>query len=392
MKTSAIIRRIIPVLILLGLLLSSCSKPEPPQDSAEADTVEGLRSVYSLAFFPIAEGNDILYYSPDFLGRGNLWFYDLKTGYTAPLCGKPDCAHNTETCSAYFVDAALSGLSVYDNKLWYVAIGPTPEDRALRIYCQELDGTGRVQGRVFTQEEVSEATGDGRSLFYRGYYLKGGTFNKVIDEVPIRDGRIIAYSLEDGQRTEVFSKSFDQNSRVVIQPFDKWLYFSVCGTNVGDEGQSFTLCRWNLETRELEELYQDRIGYQITDMWADNDQVLLANSRSPEVYSFSLASRTVSPARNVDPEGQGWKFYCFSEDSMIFQKGDPRGFALRITDFSGSIRAEHVYDGKTEALLNICGGTDGKNVYLLQYALGSDGFHLLAIPLDGSEIKTLWAG
>ena len=382
---------IIILLILLVLSTASCSEPTPPQSETYDSKYHSVPTVGRKTLLPITEGNGVLYFAPSFPDNGSLWFYEFDTGYSAPLCAKPECEHNSKTCNAYFSGSNLRGISIFDNKLWFVGYGPTIEDHAPRIYYEELDGSGRVQKRIFTTEEYNEATGNGRNFFYGGYYFKGGYDTEVIDEVPFRPARVIAYDLETDERIEILNKRFDMFSEVCIQPLDEWLYISVCGLNYGDEEQSFTLYRWNLETRELEELYSGKVGHQFTEMWVDGDRIILISGILPEVYCFSLESKTLSLAWNADPEEEGWFFEAFTEDSAVFRRGDPRGFAIKAIDFSGNTLAEHVYDyQKTQNLYFPC-GSDGQYVYRVNHGLGKNPSKLLAIPLDGSEIKTLWS-
>ena len=72
-------------------------------------------------------------------------------------------------------------------------------------------------------------------------------------------------------------------------------------------------------------------------------------------------------------------------------KADPRGLALKIMDFSGNTVAQHSYDYKKVSLLFFDCGADDQYAYRMEYPVGGKGGRLLAIPLDGSEIKTLWS-
>ena len=104
----------------------------------------------SLPGCPMVESEDGYYFM-----SGNvclfLYYRDKATGATAPVCNKPECMHNDESCNAYL--GRVTALNYYSGKLFYVidsAFNKTGSKQT--ALCEvNLDGGGHKELLTFHQ-------------------------------------------------------------------------------------------------------------------------------------------------------------------------------------------------------------------------------------------------
>lgn len=89
-------------------------------------------------------------------GEGMIDFIDCESGKTAPLCGKPNCSHEDESCNAYFENPSYIG--AYDGYLYIIAVGNTEQDSRI-LYRVSPDGSERKEIRtLYSFEEEEDAS------------------------------------------------------------------------------------------------------------------------------------------------------------------------------------------------------------------------------------------
>lgn len=98
--------------------------------------------------------------------RGRIDFIDRKTGKQVPLCAKPDCTHEGESCNAYFLSPLV--IQKYDGMLYVVAVGS--EDGTRSLYRLSMDGSEREELKKLYATDDDDTEGCALSfLIHRGY-------------------------------------------------------------------------------------------------------------------------------------------------------------------------------------------------------------------------------
>lgn len=80
-------------------------------------------------------------------------FIDCESGKAAPLCGKPNCSHEDETCNAFFEGSSYIG--AYDGYLYIIAVGNDEKDGRI-LYRVSPDGSERKEIRKLYSVEEEE--------------------------------------------------------------------------------------------------------------------------------------------------------------------------------------------------------------------------------------------
>ncbi len=167
------------IAICVCLLISGCGRAAEPA----ADTAELFRD---LTFFPETEfkegmriplgertgsvrihsthvtDNGVFFFSGD---ERLLKYEDWQSNAVYPLCAKPNCLHNSETCAAWFpADKMPPEALYYDGE--YLYFERTGEAGETIFYRQNLDGSDRKQ--LFSQEGylAPGVVYDGNEVYY----------------------------------------------------------------------------------------------------------------------------------------------------------------------------------------------------------------------------------
>lgn len=93
-------------------------------------------------------------------------FIDKETGKQVPLCAKPDCTHEDESCNAYFRTPLV--IQIYDKMLYVVAAGSG--ESTMSLYRLSMDGSERVEIKKLYSTEETDTEGCALSfVIHRGY-------------------------------------------------------------------------------------------------------------------------------------------------------------------------------------------------------------------------------
>ncbi len=178
-----------------------------------------------------------------------LIFFDRESGFSAPVCNRPDCLHEDENCRAYFDHTRKAFIQCYENHLY--------------LETAEYDANGylsywmyRVNPEDCTRERVCQLPYPGESckyMMHRGYLymthydIKDPKSQKIVLE------RVALSELEEKSLTpeRLFEKETMSYGPAYI--YGNHLYIP-CSQPLGAEGVDFIWTDVNLKTLECKEI------------------------------------------------------------------------------------------------------------------------------------------
>ena len=199
-----------------------------------------------------------------------LYFTDIASGITLPLCNRPECSHTDSNCNAYLCNSTLHLLCIYDGKIYWLGEEQVEtESGAIAIYANlmrmNLDGTGH-------ETVLSLDDNIRRNLFYncsgpivtihRGYLYIGSSYNDAAFPIEPHTAAVYAISLDSGEYFQIMSESRNCSGSIFsFKPVGNDLYISInsyrrIDTETSDDTGVFY--RWNSKTRKGEFLYGEQ--------------------------------------------------------------------------------------------------------------------------------------
>ena len=389
------------------LLLTSCSNAGTENQRIDSDRSFSQYSTY------VCETEDTVYFMTEdsiyYENLGNypgsmLYYIDKITGISGPLCGKPECGHDSMNCNAYITNVIVLGLADYNGRLYWIA--NTGEKHY--VYSAAYDGTDRQTVRELgdNDSEVRFEQPVIMTAFHRGYVYLTSNPSAIVDGEEQYRNYIYAYSLDSGGEDFVI---LDYESTDWIdartQLYGNSMYIFLLDRSKED-GTS-KLLKWDVETHELETLFDGKTPFAPTvDFWATEEGVFLIGTtfndpvtdkegngvweRNVYFYDFSAGEfELLFPII-----GAGGITFGFS-DGLFTVKNDrelwrnpENAFDITVYDFNGQTVFADTFD--TNILPFYVGmmhfaGADEKNLYFYTNFTG----YLVCIPLDGGEPTVL---
>lgn len=186
-------------------------------------------------------------------------YLDKATGIVSPLCGKPECTHDSETCNAYIASWSY-GLSIHDGRLYWVM----RHGLKLQIYSVALDGTDRQLVRELDQELLPSEALTVRAVFHRGWFYLLGDYNDVSNAEANRHVYAAAWPLDpEGEGAVILDEALGRYTPYYdIKCYGDAVYLMVNVASAAD--RVFQLFRWSPGTGALETLYNGRLSFDFT--------------------------------------------------------------------------------------------------------------------------------
>lgn len=186
------------------------------------------------------------YYFVDILASGRLRYHDLESGVTVPLCNKPECDHDTESCISGYID---DGFAICGDYIYYATSENSEEFAEVAIYQIALDGSSRTKLATGCSVKIPEGVGGGMQFSHMVVH-KGKlifTYDASVGN-SLRKQGISEYDLSTGKITEIMSTSADSfNVRDFIGLGD-CIYFAY------DDD----LMKYDMNTKELSAIYKEK--------------------------------------------------------------------------------------------------------------------------------------
>lgn len=247
------------------LFCSSCSGQDLPQND-EFQTKEYL-SEYDMQnqfgmLSAICETDKAYYYSSIF--GHYLWYVDKETGEYGKLCGNPQCKHEGGACNAYMYTSPMSGLSLYNGRIYWVS---TPNDSSSEyyLYSMNLSGTDRKQ----EQKLIDFAAGINPMVrLHRGYVYAAVRRSDVQGGIPIETLKITQALLgEESSEKIIFELTYEGGTiGYNYQLFRDKMYLIYIYKG------SYYVMEYNIEEDEMSLCYQKEGGNVNTkNIWVDEN-------------------------------------------------------------------------------------------------------------------------
>lgn len=300
--------------LLLMFTLSSCAdysehaytstRPETEAVSIETrDNDMGNSLPEQSSFFGVFNERavrigDILYFSQYGAKDTPMIFaVDLKTMDTFPLCSKPECEHNSQTCSAFAgASGAPVSLTASEERLYYLDSSYSD----VKLYRMEPDGSDRTE--ILVLQNKYEVGGNGYSLFaIHDDIIYRCCYRQTVEGAAVNN-RIVLYR-----------QAFDQDSppAEMIQLHDmcdplvaidgQHLYLAAFKEN-RDEPTEMCLYEFDLNRDTKNELYSGSVSAKPLSLSVVNNQLLFGYGFS--TFEFSLKDHQLKelPSASDDPD------------------------------------------------------------------------------------------
>lgn len=345
--------------------------------------------------YPVCSTETTIYSYPKVsLDNGNaVLFTDKETGISMPLCGKPECLHNDESCNAYALDAM--GLTVYDGRLyWY-------DRNDYAIYRIKLDGTGRETVCRTARDCLDPSGTNPCAMFHRGYFYFGISEHVVIGGQPMEQYRVSVQPLDGGEPFVLLDRSMEGSGTCLMEPVGNDMYLFINGYTLDDSGELdtniFEVYCWSSETRKARQvlaIHEDADGVSYFDRShgvVPGDGIYYAtcdDKGRQTVYRYSFETGETATVLQFDMEsGFSYNPY-FTREHIAVPMAVPRddggsGHRVRLYDYSGELKADLDMGDYYFALFL---GEDGDHIY---GECLSEPECYFAVPIESGEIITI---
>lgn len=272
-------------IILLVCLFAGCGQEVTAQDSpgyaAGEDHQQFWNRFGSTDAWCFTKAEEGYYYfdSEERLIR----YYDLKAETSVPLCGQPDCDHDSEDCNAYIpFSVQLDCFQYYKGNL-YTLVTNRDDSNDLCVYRISSDGATREKvGTLFSLEGNAGYS----CIMHRGYVycaLYSGGLS--------RDGvHIYRMALSGGAPEIIYTTEKRSGGSVKLNAFGNSLYihhsYFTDGSGSGYTGE---LHRWNIHDGESELVHDDIWR----DYAVDGSNLYYDNGTQIVAYGFASGEETV---------------------------------------------------------------------------------------------------
>lgn len=400
------LRGMIIFTMLLAVLLTACGGKEKGADG------DGDGFVHNYMSHDVCGTEDVVYFCSN--SKPYIFYIDKATGITGPLCGKPECKHNSKDCNAY-ADPDC-GLSIYNDRIYWVERSGVKNI----IFSCGLDGTDHR-----TEREMIEVLPKSMTNYY--CFAGGGYLFYACVRKDVKDGKdignlyLLAIPLDpDGEETVILDEyampSKYADGYVTAKVFGDSLYIITDNPvdadspdYVGNFGKyDFRIMRWDLKNHELETIYEEpESDYRYhTAIYVDEtgiyfNQTLAGRFKDTGIYKYTfgaeepefLFSMGSNVFGNIGISGgiaAGSHIFSDSED-------EKNGFYVIIRDFEGNVLVDEYYpieglltNGDNLLYSNLTfSGADRTNAYFLGDINGNSERYcnVVAVALDGSGAK-----
>ena len=334
--------------------------------------------------------------------RDILMFTDKATGISLPLCGRPECLHNSSTCNAYMTDA--SGLRVYEGKLYWV---DGELNGSWDLMSMNLDGTGRstVTSMRWARDTL-HTTQSTHYVIHRGYaYVSGTTHEVIVNGERMSSVSICAQPLDGGEGFTVWNKLIDGlGAMCAVKPVGNDLYIMlhyfdyVDRENVEGQFDTVEFYRWSSKTREAEFLYSETVSPE-SELWfyyhsihpVPGDGIYFEGYRLLDgviypnhdncILKYSFETGTIEEGAWL--EGYEWLYYT---PDYVFTERDA---AVYVFDYGGNLVSRHEpVEGHT--YIRFVGADSRYSYWVCSGRYDDDHIgHYIAVPIrDGGVIIT----
>lgn len=287
-----------------------------------------------------------------------VYFMDKETGATTILCGKPDCAHNDESCNAYVYSPFLF---YYNGKLYWSHDDYEQENGSIvhegeRLHSMEVDGTNHT-----VVQQLDFVPGGDTSnyvtnpIFHRGniYFTYSGALYTVALGADIKDATLI-YGEEQEDDGSKFINPHELH-------YELWadgdaVYFMAKNMQQSDGTYKDTLFCYDTQTAEVTEVWKvpdkddvgtwDTTGVSVRQWYISDGYIYFYLSGNGIWYTELSTGKTAKLTELGESAGDA----SFSDEYIVVMGGKSVSGVNLIdgsSDLSGGDRLYiYDYDGK----------------------------------------------
>ena len=286
-----------------------------------------------------------------------LYVLDLPSGIVTPLCAKPECRHNSDSCNAWL--GFTYSLQLYEGRIWF--------NDGYDIYRMDLDGRNRETVATIDKELFFGDTGaSGDIFFHRGYIIHAMTGETVEGGEWAEEVRVYALPTDGQQEPEVIMQKRYPGKLISMeaQPAGDWFYFYLnyrdLHPETDDPEYDLEIYRWSLTEHVLETVYTAPQGDAIlSNMWAEDSTVAFfgrEEDNTVAVYVLDIASGELTQQRVLGDDDELYGEYLFGdrvvvcrrqengdhwdEDGRWYQDPEHWDMLVTVTDMEGNILRE----------------------------------------------------
>ena len=215
-------RCLLSIIVVLCLLCGAACQTENHLLDEKFDTEEFLPDYDVPMEYAASNGKLTRYQDVYYAGMGNIAvYYDTVSGVTGAVCGKADCAHDSMACNAYLDFGNISGIQIYDGKLyWLQGAG-----YSRILYRMDLDGNNREQVQILDDLQGL----DPRFAIHRGHIYTTVLKSEVQDRQPYTVLEIKEYVL--GQKEQephvIYNGKYTGDTRYYCRFYGTHMYVAV---------------------------------------------------------------------------------------------------------------------------------------------------------------------
>ena len=388
-------KKALAVMLTALMFLTSCSNA----DGKDNDNVQKKRDYVQGSLGLTASSaitDDTVYFKP-FQSSKSIKYADIEAGIGGVLCGKPECTHTDSSCNAY-TSYAVPGLSDYDRALYWT----TSEGFDYYICKENYDGTDRVVVRELDSQTMQTLNTNSLSFAHRGYmFYCSGTFTIENGETKYIS-QVFAYSLEgDDDCIKIYEKYVPNTyyTSVRMRAYNDALYIMNRSGDVTGDKPCLELYKWNINTHDIETLYTGEVPFSAWEFYIIDDGILISESTGGKIYFYSFEEQTISDYLDFNGESEDFDYISISNGFFIGQipDDDKETVMIRVIDITGKLILDSAFsvdfidkEQWTHMSITLCGADENYVYNLYSGSQGSDEY-LVAIPLDGSDVRVLYS-
>lgn len=366
--------------------------------------------VHNYMSYGVCGTEDTVYFLPSYSSQ-YICYADKATGTSGPLCGKPECQHGTRTCNAYANQEY--GISVYNDRIYWMGRG---SEFKATIYSCALDGTDHREDRVLTADTMPRSCNLSYSFVDCGHMFLVTVAQGVngveadaylyIQAIPLDPEKEVTVVLNEYAEPEKYADSY-----IATAVYDGGLYILTdrpadpksADYDPGTGKYVVMIRRWDIETHELETLYEDADSdyFYHTTLAVDETGIYFNQTRVGQYQDSGICKLAFGAPEPELLYSMGPNVFGnigisggIAAGSHIFgpNDGEKEGFYVIIRDLEGNVLIDDYYDmrklgpsGPEDGFDVITyAGTDGKKAYFLAFGGASA---IIELDLETGQIR-----
>ncbi|MBQ4340872.1 MAG: hypothetical protein II756_00060 [Clostridia bacterium] len=321
MKTGTLTCGLVCFAILAALLICGCGGAQGgPVSAEEADP-------YFVNFCSdcVKIGGDMIFLDQYGPGGRRLWTAEASGGAAMPLCGKPECTHDSASCNAFVGGTGDICLAYDSGRLYWIESAGT----RCTLYSAEIDGSDRRTEAEPDAALYAKVCGYGTLCIHDGYAYFCGSAERVENGASVFDCAVFRQPLGGGSAEPIYSSTLPAGAVFGRFRGDK-LYFAECErlsayAEEDDEEPTlgYRLFVYDPASGKAEELLHGVNEYDFSYIFTDEDRVVLGGSRPLYYYLETGETRLDDGEGRLDAGvGCGMHWITRSEWEIVSDSGE----------------------------------------------------------------------